>query len=320
MTALRNRSRTGIGARAALLPRPGDRGARGGADLRPQLAARRARAAAAGARRLHDRERRLAARARDPRRRWRAARLPQRLPPPRLAPAERLRRLRQGDPLPLPRLDLPPRRRADRRARGSLDPRPGQVRARPVPGPHRGDVRPRVREPRRRMPSRSPSRWPGCPSASSATSIEELRPEADLAGHAAGQLEDRGRELQRGLPHPDRASGADADARLQALRRGAARRLGLVRGAAAREALREPGRARIPAARLADARPARGGPARLALRVHLPEHHDRPLPRPGIDLVHRSGRPARHARRGGRLPRTRAPGCARGSLSTRTTG
>ena len=35
--------------------------------------------------------------------------------------------LRQGDPLPLPRLDLPARRRADRRARGALDPGPRQV-------------------------------------------------------------------------------------------------------------------------------------------------------------------------------------------------
>ena len=72
--------------------------------------------------------------------RRRAARLPQRLPPPRLAPAERLGRVRQGDPLPLPRLDLPPRRRADRRARGALDPRPRQVDARAVPGA-RGDAR-----------------------------------------------------------------------------------------------------------------------------------------------------------------------------------
>ena len=43
--------------------------------------------------------------------------LPQRLPPPRLAPAERLGPVQGGDPLPVPRLDLPPRRHADRRAR-----------------------------------------------------------------------------------------------------------------------------------------------------------------------------------------------------------
>ena len=34
-----------------------------------------------------------------------------------------LGRVRQGDPLPLPRLDLPPGRRADRRARGAQHPR-----------------------------------------------------------------------------------------------------------------------------------------------------------------------------------------------------
>ena len=51
---------------------------------------------------------------------------------------------------------------------------------------------------------------------------------------AAGELEGRRRELPRGLPHPDRASRPDADARLQALRRRAARALRVVRGAAPR--------------------------------------------------------------------------------------
>ena len=77
-----------------------------------------------------------------------AARLPQRLPPPRLAPPERLGPVRQGDPLPLPRLDLPHRRRADRRARGALDRRPRQVELGPVPGARRDALRPRLREPR----------------------------------------------------------------------------------------------------------------------------------------------------------------------------
>ena len=47
-----------------------------------------------------------------------AARLPQRLPPPRLAAAERLGPVQGGDPLPLPRLDLQDGRIADRRAGG----------------------------------------------------------------------------------------------------------------------------------------------------------------------------------------------------------
>ncbi len=42
----------------------------------------------------------------------------------------------------------------------------------------------------------------------------------------AGQLEGGRRQLPRGLPHPDRPSGADADARLQALRRRGPRPLG----------------------------------------------------------------------------------------------
>ena len=95
----------------ALLPRPGAARGRAGADLRADLAARRPRLGAAAARAATS-----PARAgsqpvlvvRDDERR--AARLPQRLPPPRLAPAERLGPVQGGDPLPLPRLDVPLRR------------------------------------------------------------------------------------------------------------------------------------------------------------------------------------------------------------------
>ena len=128
MTTHRIRSTTGPGARCALLPRPGGGGARADADLRPQLAARGTRLAAAQPRRLpHGARPALSPCSCCATERRRAARLPQRLPPPRLAPPERLGAVRQGDPLPLPRLDLPPRRRADRRARGALDRRPRQV-------------------------------------------------------------------------------------------------------------------------------------------------------------------------------------------------
>ena len=74
---------------------------------------------------------------------------------------------------------------------------------------------------------------------------------------------------------------------------------------AARQALGEPHGARLPAARVADAGPRRGGPAGLALRDDLPEHDDRPVSRPGRHLADRSRRPAALARRGLRLPPSR---------------
>ena len=51
--------------------------------------------------------------------RERATRVPQRVPSPRLVPAERVGPVQGSDPLPLPRLDLQVRRHADRRARGA---------------------------------------------------------------------------------------------------------------------------------------------------------------------------------------------------------
>ena len=178
--------------------------------------------------------------------RRRAAGLPQRLPPPRLAPPERLGAVRQGDPLPLPRLDLPPRRPADRRARGTLDRRPRQERARAVPGARRDALRARLREPRH--PCAAAGRAGGGTSGAP-RSLQHRGAEAErrVAQHAAGELEDRPRQLQRGLPRADRPPRADAAARLQALRRGGSRRLGLVRGADARQALRERDGARLPA-------------------------------------------------------------------------
>ena len=78
-------------------------------------------------------------------------------------------------------------------------------------------------------------------SGSAPTGIERLRAAAPRSRRiAAGQLEDRRRQLPRGLPRADRAPRPDAAARLQALRRRGPRRLGLVRGAAARQAVRQP--------------------------------------------------------------------------------
>ena len=69
----------------------------------------------------------------------------------------------------------------------------------------------------------------------------------------------------------------------------------------------------------ADARPRRRRPARVALRDDLPEHHDRPLSRtrspPGASIP--TGRCA-HATPPAPIA-IRAPGCARGSRSSRTT-
>ena len=116
-------------------------------------------------RQLPDRPGRDPAGARDPRRARRPARLSQRLPPSRLAAAERIGAVQGGDPLPLPRVDLPPRRHPDRRARGAgLRRQARQGPARPDAGARRGDVRAGVRQPRsrrdaagraRRRPARS---------------------------------------------------------------------------------------------------------------------------------------------------------------------
>ena len=94
------------------------------------------------------------------------------------------------------------------------------------------------------------------PRGSSATGSARSSRSDRPADGPAGELEGRRRELHRGLPHPDRPSRADADARLQALRRRGARALGVVRGADAREAEQQPPRAPVRAARRADARAA----------------------------------------------------------------
>ena len=102
----------------ALVRRPRRLRARARADLRPQLGARRTRAAGGGPRRPRARERRARARRRDPRSRGRAARLRQRLPASR--PSGRARRRQPQDAaVPLPRLDVRARRQPARRRRAA---------------------------------------------------------------------------------------------------------------------------------------------------------------------------------------------------------
>ena len=85
-----------------------------------------------------------------------------------------------------------------------------------------------------------------------------LRPRAARALHGvdeppAGELEDRRRQLSRGLPRPDRPSWTHAAARLPALHGRGGGGLRVLRGAAARQAVGQPARARLPAPGAADA-------------------------------------------------------------------
>ena len=72
-----------------------------------------------------------------------------------------------------------------------------------------------------------------------------------------------------------------------------------------KQAVGQPARARVPEVRAPDGGPDRGRPRRLALRLHLAEHDDRLLPRPGHDLAAQPERDRRDPRRLGLLPRRR---------------
>ena len=146
-----------------------------------------------------------------------AARVSQRLPPPRLARAQRVGPVREGDPLPLPRLDLPARRLADRRPRGT------QLRA--IDKSALGLLPARVEEMcgllfvNLDLSAPSLAEQVGdLPERLARYGIGSLEPVRPHRRRAAGQLEDRRRQLPRGLPRADRASRADAALRLQALR------------------------------------------------------------------------------------------------------
>ena len=206
-----------------------------------------------------------------------------------------------GDPLPLSRLDLQDGRLADRRARGhGLRREARQAVSEPHAGARRGDVRPGLRQPRHRgdaagRAGRGPAPAPG------ALPDRIAHPVRARQRHPAGQLEGGRRQLHRGLPHPHRPPGPDADARLQALRRRGQRALPVVRRADARQALQQPPRAALRPARHADARPARARPDGVALRLHLSQHDDRPVPRPGGNLAAAAQRRGRDQRRVGVL-------------------
>ena len=163
------------------------------------------------------RSRRRPARAGPARRRRRAARLPQRLPPSRLRASHGQRHVQEGDPLPLPRLDLRRHRRAPaRRARAPRLRRARQVAARPDPRPGRGARGPPLREPRPRRPRAGGGHRRARPAPRALRAGELARFSSskgagtvkDGAGNPAGQLEDHRRELPRGLPRADRASRA----------------------------------------------------------------------------------------------------------------
>ena len=66
----------------------------------------------------------------------------------------------------------------------------------------------------------------GLPERLARYGLERLEPQRREADQPAGQLEDRRGQLPRGLPRADRPPGPDAPARLQELRRRAARQLG----------------------------------------------------------------------------------------------
>ena len=97
---------------------PGGRGRRARAHLPALVAVRRALRRARRARQLLPHPGGRPARGGGARPRWRAARLPQRLPPPRHDPRGRAADARH-DPVPVPRLDLRPRRHASAERRGA---------------------------------------------------------------------------------------------------------------------------------------------------------------------------------------------------------
>ena len=124
---------------------------------------------------------------------------------------------------------------------------------RPAAGARRGALRARVRQPRPRRDAAGRAGRRGAAAAPGALPDRDARVVRPRDRDPAGQLEGGRRQLPRGLPHPDRPSGADADARLQALRGRGPRPLGVVRVAAARQAVEQPARAAVRAGDQADA-------------------------------------------------------------------
>ena len=160
-----------------------------------------------------------------------------------------------------------------------------------------------------------------CRSGSSATgsSARAVRPPAD--GEPAGQLEDRRRQLPRGLPHADRPSRADAAARLQALRASRCTTNYVWFEAPLRDKPRgNLARARLPAARARRCRGSTEEDRRVWRYVFI-------YPNTTIDLypdqvgtwkIDPDGRARAPATTAMLLPAPRAPACAPGSRSAST--
>ena len=180
--------------------------------------------------------------------------------------------------LPLPRLDVRPRRAAARDPREDRVRRVRQGRERPVAAERRRRGRVRVREPQPR--ARAAQRLPG-PVRVLARALP-----ARAAGARPGverrpsdQLEELDRQLPRGLPHPGRPPRPVAFARLQAVFGGDDRRARLDRPQPdARQGLPRLAGTALPAAHAADAGPARAREPGVELHLRVPRRHGEPLP------------------------------------------
>ena len=189
-----------------------------------------------------------------------------------------------------------------RRARGPRHRRPRQVPPRPAPGPRRGVLRPDLRQPRprRRAAGRAPRRPGRAPRA--------LRPAR------ASKRFGRGGDVQPAnwkvvvenyiegyhipIAHPSLMRLLDYQRYDVEVHDDWVWFEAPMRDKPSDNRLERA----LPAARAPGARPRARGPARLALRPHLPEHDDRPLPRPGEHLAAVARRRGRHARRLGHVP------------------
>ena len=236
-------------------------------------------------------------RARRPRPGRRAARVPQRLPPPRRPAARGSRRLRQGDPLPVPRLDLPHRRRADRRARGPRVPRPRQDAARPDAGQRRDLRRPRVRQPR---PGRRAARADARPASAERLApygIERLERFSESSSSQPANWKIVADNYLEGYHVPIAHPG------LMRLLDYQNYDVEVGDGYVLFEApLRDkPSGNRLERAYQKMVRPMPGPDrrrqGRLALHVHLAQHDDRHVPRPGEHLADQPAGDRRHPRR-----------------------
>ena len=253
------------------------------------------------------------------------------------------RRLRQGDALPLPRLDLPDRRQPDRRPGGARLRRPRQVGARrccrPAPRSSRGSCSSRsTTMPRRCATSSRASRR-----GSRRTAIDRLTRFSESSSAQPANWKIVADNYLEGYHIPIAHPGLMRLLDYQRYDGRGGGGLRLVRGAAARQAVGQPARAGLPADGAADARarrlrprasgatstsirtrrstsiPTRSRPGRSRRTGRAHARHLRLLPRGPAE--HRDARraapqpPAQHRRgpggRGSRRPRAGRDGHAR---------